>query len=127
METEPAKSTAHTADSDCLFCKILAGDIPAEVVLETDTTYAFRDINPTAPTHVLVIPREHVAHAGEVTPEHGAVLADMLVTARQVAEADGIAERGYRLVFNVGRDAGNTVPHLHLHVIGGRGMAWPPG
>jgi histidine triad (HIT) family protein len=115
------------ADSDCLFCKILAGDIPADVVLETDTTFAFRDINPTAPTHVLVIPRQHVAHAAEVTPAPGAVLADMLVTARRVAEADGVAERGYRLVFNVGRDSGNTVPHLHLHVIGGRGMSWPPG
>jgi histidine triad (HIT) family protein len=113
--------------ADCLFCKILAGDIPADVVLETEGTLAFRDINPTAPTHVLVIPRVHVEHAGEVKGEHGAVLAEMLSTARQVAEADGIAERGYRLVFNVGQDAGNTVPHLHLHVIGGRGMSWPPG
>ena len=112
---------------DCLFCKILAGDIPADVVLETEGTYAFRDINPTAPTHVLVIPRKHIEHAGEVKAEHGAVLAEMLDTARRVAEADGIAEGGYRLVFNVGRDSGNTVPHLHLHVIGGRGMSWPPG
>jgi len=112
---------------DCLFCKILAGDIPADVVLETDTTFAFRDINPTAPTHVLVIPREHVENAATVNSQHGAVLAEMLDTARRVAEADGIAERGYRLVFNVGKDSGNTVPHLHLHVIGGRGMAWPPG
>ena len=111
----------------CLFCKILAGDIPSDVVLETDGTYAFRDINPTAPTHVLVIPRQHVENAATVNSEHGAVLAEMLDTARRVAEADGVAERGYRLVFNVGRDSGNTVPHLHLHVIGGRGMAWPPG
>jgi histidine triad (HIT) family protein len=113
--------------ADCLFCKILAGDIPSEVVLETETTYAFRDVNPTAPTHVLVIPREHVANAAEVNSGHGPVLAEMLETARRVAEADGIAERGYRLVFNVGNDSGNTVPHLHLHVIGGRGMSWPPG
>jgi histidine triad (HIT) family protein len=113
--------------ADCLFCKILAGDIPSTEVLSTETTYAFRDINPAMPTHVLVIPREHIEHAGEVKPEHGAVVADMLGTARQVAEAEGIAERGYRLVFNVGRDSGNTVPHLHLHVLGGRGMAWPPG
>ena len=111
----------------CLFCRMLAGEIPADVVLETDTTFAFRDINPTAPTHVLVIPREHIAHAMDVKAEHGAVVAEMLDTARRVAEADGIAERGYRLVFNVGRDSGNTVPHLHLHVIGGRGMSWPPG
>lgn len=113
--------------TDCLFCKILAGDIPSTPVLETDTTFAFRDLNPTAPTHVLVIPREHIEHAGAITAEHGDVLAAMLTTARQVAEAEGIAERGYRLVFNVGRDSGNTVPHLHLHVIGGRGMSWPPG
>ena len=112
---------------DCLFCKILAGDIPADVVLDTECTLAFRDINPTAPTHVLVIPRVHVENAMEVNDEHGGVLAEMLSTARRVAEADGIAEGGYRLVFNVGQDAGNTVPHLHLHVIGGRGMSWPPG
>lgn len=113
--------------ADCLFCKILAGEIPANVVLETEGTFAFRDINPTAPTHVLVIPRSHIEHAGAVKAEHGAVLAEMLGTARRVAEAEGIAERGYRLVFNVGKDSGNTVPHLHLHVIGGRGMSWPPG
>jgi histidine triad (HIT) family protein len=113
--------------ADCLFCKILAGDIPSEKVLETEDTIAFRDVNPTAPTHVLVIPREHIENAAEVKSEHGSVLTEMLDTARRVAEADGIAERGYRLVFNVGRDSGNTVPHLHLHVIGGRGMSWPPG
>lgn len=113
--------------ADCLFCKILAGDVPATAVLETDTTFAFRDINPTAPTHVLVIPREHIENASVVEAAHGSVLADLLVTARRVAEAEGILERGYRLVFNVGQDSGNTVPHLHLHVIGGRGMAWPPG
>ena len=112
---------------DCLFCKILAGDIPATAVLETEGTFAFRDINPTAPTHVLVIPRQHIENASTVNSEHGAVLAEMLDTARRVAEADGVAEGGYRLVFNVGRDSGNTVPHRHLHVIGGRGMSWPPG
>jgi histidine triad (HIT) family protein len=113
--------------ADCLFCKILAGEIPSTAVLESDRTYSFRDLNPTAPTHVLVIPRDHIENAAEVTHEHGDVIAEMLVTARRVAEAEGIAERGYRLVFNVGKDSGNTVPHLHLHVIGGRGMAWPPG
>ena len=115
------------AATDCLFCKILAGDIPATAVLETEGTFAFRDINPTAPTHVLVIPRRHIEHAAAVEPGDGEVLAEMLGTARQVAEAEGILEGGYRLVFNVGRDSGNTVPHLHLHVIGGRGMSWPPG
>jgi histidine triad (HIT) family protein len=115
------------SDPSCLFCKILAGDIPSTAVHETERTFAFRDLNPTAPTHVLVIPRDHIANAMEVTPEHGEIVAEMLVAARQVAEAEGIAERGYRLVFNVGQDSGNTVPHLHLHVIGGRGMSWPPG
>ena len=115
------------AASDCLFCKILAGDIPADVVLETEGTFAFRDINPTAPTHVLVIPRQHIENAATVEAEHGAVVAEMLVAARQVADAEGILERGYRLVFNVGDDALNSVPHLHLHVLGGRRMGWPPG
>lgn len=112
---------------DCLFCKILAGEIPADVVTETERTFAFRDINPGAPTHVLVIPREHIEHAAAVEVEHGEIVAEMLMTARSVAESEGVLDRGYRLVFNVGRDSGNTVPHLHLHVIGGRGMSWPPG
>jgi histidine triad (HIT) family protein len=112
---------------DCLFCRIIAREIPSDIVLETDGTLAFRDINPQMPTHVLVIPKVHVANAAEVTGEHGADLAEMLDTARQVAEADGVADSGYRLVFNVGDDSGNTVPHLHLHVLGGRRMGWPPG
>jgi len=113
--------------SECLFCKIVAGDVPSTEVLSTDTTYAFRDINPTAPTHVLVIPRRHIDNAHVVTADDGPVLADMLMTAQRVAHQEGIAERGYRLVFNVGEDAFNTVPHLHLHVIGGRKLGWPPG
>lgn len=113
--------------SDCLFCKILAGDIPSEVVLETERTYAFRDINPAAPTHVLVIPREHIANAAEVTADHAEVLAELVTTAQAVARQVGVADSGYRLVFNVGDDALNSVPHLHLHVIGGRKMGWPPG
>ena len=112
---------------DCLFCRIAGGEIPADMVATSDEALAFRDVTPVAPTHVLVIPREHVENAATVNSQHGAVLAEMLDTARRVAEADGVAERGYRLVFNVGKDSGNTVPHLHLHVIGGRGMAWPPG
>jgi histidine triad (HIT) family protein len=113
--------------SDCLFCKILAGDIPSEEVASTDNTFAFRDIQPTASTHVLVIPRQHIEHAGEIRPEHADVLAEMFATAQAVAASEGIAESGYRLVFNVGDDANNSVPHLHLHVIGGRRMGWPPG
>ena len=109
--------------SDCLFCGIVAGDVPSTEVLSTDTTYAFRDINPAAPTHVLVIPREHIAdNAKGLGPEHGSVLAEMITTAQRVAEQEGIDESGFRLVFNVGEHALNSVPHLHLHVLGGRQM-----
>jgi histidine triad (HIT) family protein len=112
---------------DCLFCRIAAGEVPSTEVVSTDTTYAFRDISPTAPTHVLVIPRTHIEHAGVVGADDGQVLAEMLLTAQEVARVEGIAEQGYRLVFNVGEAAMNTVPHLHLHVIGGRSLGWPPG
>jgi histidine triad (HIT) family protein len=113
--------------SDDLFCKIVAGEIPATKVLETDRSLAIRDLHPQAPTHVLVIPKEHVTHAGELTAAHGDLLADLFETATKVAEQEGIAEGGYRLVLNVGDDAGNSVPHLHLHVLGGRKLSWPPG
>jgi histidine triad (HIT) family protein len=112
---------------DCLFCRILTGEVPSTVVLETERTYAFRDINPAAPVHVLVIPREHIEDAGSVGPEHGEVVAELLSTAAAVAAQEGVADRGYRLVFNVGEEAGNTVPHLHLHVLGGTRLGWPPG
>jgi histidine triad (HIT) family protein len=107
----------------------VAGEVPADVVHATDRTVAFRDISPQAPVHVLVVPRRHIDHAGSLTEEHAEDLAAMFVAARAVAEAEGIdaAERGYRLVLNVGKDALNSVPHLHLHVIGGRPMTWPPG
>ena len=113
--------------SDCLFCRILAGEVPSTEVLSTERTYAFRDINPGAPTHVLVIPREHISDASALEPGHADVLAEVFSTASEVARAEGLAERGYRLVFNVGEDSGNSVPHLHLHVLGGRRLGWPPG
>ncbi len=106
--------------TDCLFCKILAGEIPSTSVVEREAVYAFRDIAPAAPTHVLVIPRVHVADANDVTAEHGGLLAEMLDAANEVARIDGIEESGYRLIFNVGPDAGQTVLHLHLHVLGGK-------
>ena len=113
--------------SDCLFCKIVAGEVPSDEVASTEHTYVFRDIDPGAPTHVLIVPREHIESADTVGPEHGSLLAEMLVTAQQVARSEGVAESGYRLVFNVGPDALNSVPHLHLHLLGGRRLGWPPG
>ncbi|PZS20975.1 MAG: histidine triad nucleotide-binding protein [Acidimicrobiales bacterium] len=112
---------------DCLFCRVLAGEVPSEEVASSPGTYAFRDIEPGAPTHVLVIPRRHITDAGAIGPEDAAVLAEMLATAQGVARAEGVADSGYRLVLNVGDDARNSVGHLHLHVLGGRLMGWPPG
>ncbi|HVX20148.1 MAG TPA: HIT domain-containing protein [Acidimicrobiales bacterium] len=111
--------------ADCLFCGIVAGDVPAERVLETDRAVAFRDINPQAPVHVLVVPRRHIDNAAAVDDDDADDVVALMTLARQVAEAEGIAspDRGYRLVFNVGPDALNSVPHLHLHVLGGRTMA----
>ena len=112
---------------DCLFCRIVAGEVPAEVVRDDDTTLAFRDINPQAPVHVLVIPRRHIENAATLAPSDGEVAGQLLVAARAVAEQEGVLDSGYRLVFNVGEDALNSVPHLHLHVLGGRRLSWPPG
>ncbi len=113
--------------ADCIFCSIVTGDIPADKVVETEDLLAFRDIEPKAPTHVLVIPKRHIENAAVITPGDGPLLGQMLELSRQVAEKEGIDASGYRLVFNVGDDAQNTVPHLHLHVMGGRKFAWPPG
>jgi histidine triad (HIT) family protein len=115
-----------TSDS-CLFCRIVAGEVPSDAVKETDLTYAFRDISPAAPKHILVVPKRHIRDAAELKPSDGELLGALVTTAQQVAKQEGIDESGYRLVFNVGRDALNEVPHLHLHVIGGRRLGWPPG
>ena len=112
--------------SDCIFCKIVTGDIPADEVASTDLSFAFRDLSPAAPTHVLVVPRGHIENAAALAQGDAEVLSDMFQLANRVATSEGLTG-GYRLVFNVGDDAGNTVPHLHLHVIGGRAMGWPPG
>jgi len=113
--------------SDCIFCRIVAGELPSEEVASTKRTYAFRDVKPALPVHVLVVPRDHVVSADTVTAEHADLLAEMMGTAQQVARSEGLSERGYRLVFNVGDDAQNSVAHLHMHVVGGRPMEWPPG
>jgi histidine triad (HIT) family protein len=110
---------------DCLFCRIVAGEVPAEVVFEDAQVLVFRDVNPQAPTHVLAIPRRHVASAAEVTAADGDLLAALFGALRRVADDEGLA--GYRIVTNVGPEAGQSVFHLHLHLLGGRSMAWPPG
>jgi histidine triad (HIT) family protein len=114
-------------EPDCVFCRVVAAQAPAEVVHRTELSVAFSDLNPQAPVHVLVVPRRHITDAAVLGPADAEVLADMVVVAQKVAEDAGIAERGYRLLFNVGSDASNSVPHLHLHVVGGRRLAWPPG
>lgn len=110
--------------SDCLFCRIAEGSIPATIVEETGSSLAFRDINPQAPTHVLIIPRQHVESLNEV--DDSQMMGDLVELAQHVAVTEGL-ENGWRLVANVGRDGGQTVFHLHLHMLGGRRMGWPPG
>ena len=113
------------ADSDCLFCRIVAGEIPAERVLENDEVIVFRDIAPRAPTHVLAIPRRHVASAAVLTDADAGLLGALFGALRRVAADAGLD--GYRIVINVGAGAGQSVFHLHLHLLGGRPMSWPPG
>jgi histidine triad (HIT) family protein len=113
--------------SDCLFCKIVSGEIPAKVVHQDADTVAFVDVNPQAPTHLLVVPRKHVPTMNELAPEDDALVGKMYRVAAQLAKKNGIAERGWRAVMNANREAGQTVFHIHLHVLGGRVMGWPPG
>jgi len=113
--------------TDCLFCKMIAGEIKPNTVYETDTVLAFRDINPQAPTHVLVIPKIHIATLNELNSDHRQLLGEMHLAAQTVARQEGIEERGYRTVMNCNADAGQTVFHIHLHLLGGRHMTWPPG
>jgi histidine triad (HIT) family protein len=114
------------ADS-CLFCRIVAGEIPASKVYEDDQLVAFNDINPQAPMHVLVVPRTHVATVNDLAPEHDTLVGAMMRRAAAIAADRGFAAGGYRTVFNCNSDAGQTVFHIHLHVIGGRRLGWPPG
>jgi histidine triad (HIT) family protein len=114
-------------DTSCIFCRIASREIPAEIVRESNRLVAFRDTNPQAPTHILIIPKEHVASIEEIEDHHGDLLADVAQAATQLAQAEGIARSGWRLVTNVGADAGQTVFHLHFHLLGGRSMGWPPG
>ena len=113
--------------SDCLFCKMVSGEIKPDVVLETDRVLAFRDIRPQAPVHVLVIPKRHIPTLDELPGDDAPLAAELLTAARQVAEREGIAHSGYRTVINCRGDSGQEVYHLHLHVLGGRRLHWPPG
>lgn len=112
---------------DCLFCKIAAGEIPSTKVYEDELVYAFRDINPQAPTHVLVIPKKHIKSVLEIAPEDKELLSRIFEVIGIVARQEGIAEDGFRVVSNIGENGQQSVPHLHFHVIGGRSMQWPPG
>lgn len=113
--------------TDCLFCKIIAGQINASIVYQDDRVVAFKDINPQAPTHVLVVPRRHIASLNELAPDDDGLVGEIVRRGAALAKAAGHADRGYRTVFNCNADAGQTVFHIHLHVLGGRTMTWPPG
>src|SRR5262249_39670883 len=120
-------SEGDPAMDDCLFCRIRDGTIPATIVHQDDRTVAFRDINPQSPTHVLVIPRKHIASLNDLTPDDDQLVGYMHQVAAQIAAAEGVRDSGYRVVFNCGAGAGQTVWHLHLHLLGGRPFRWPPG
>lgn len=113
--------------SDCLFCKIVAGEIPADIIKEGDDWLAFRDINPQAPTHVLIIPRQHVATLNDVDEDSADIISSLTLAAKTIAREEGIADSGYRTVMNCNSDGGQSVYHIHVHLLGGRSMRWPPG
>ena len=114
-------------DEDCIFCKIVAGDIPAEVVLENQDVVVFRDLTPQAPVHLLAIPRQHIATINDLQAADAAQMGNLFLAAKAAAKQEGIAEDGYRTVMNCGEGAGQTVFHIHLHILGGRSLSWPPG
>ena len=113
--------------NDCLFCKIISGDIPSTEVYSDDDIYAFRDINPAAPTQILVIPKKHLTDVKSAQAEDEALMGKLLLRANDIAQAEGLAEDGFRYIINTGKHGGQTVFHLHLHILGGRALGWPPG
>ena len=112
---------------DCIFCKIAAGEMSSDKVYEDNDFYAFRDINPAAPTHILLIPKKHIARITDATAEHAELLGRMLLIATEIAQSEGVAAEGVRFVLNCNEGAGQSVWHIHLHIIGGRALSWPPG
>ncbi|HNP35006.1 MAG TPA: histidine triad nucleotide-binding protein [Woeseiaceae bacterium] len=113
--------------SDCIFCRIIDGDIPADIIYESHSALAFRDINPQAPTHALIIPRQHISTINDIDDTHHEIVGSLFSAAREVAAQEGLAEDGYRVVMNCNEAAGQTVFHIHLHLLGGRNLSWPPG
>ncbi len=113
--------------SDCIFCKIVSGDIPAEVLYENEHALVFRDLNPQAPIHLLAIPRQHVSTINDVDPSNVAVMGSLFLAAKEVAKQEGFAADGFRTTMNCGKQAGQTVFHVHLHILSGRPFSWPPG
>ena len=113
--------------TDCLFCKIIDGEIPSDTVYENDDIVAFKDVNPHSPTHILIVPRKHIATINDLKGEDAKIMGEMMLAAQGIAKSEGIAESGFRLVINTNDDAGQTVHHIHMHLMGGRNMAWPPG
>jgi len=120
-------SAPRKRDPECLFCRIVAGELPATTVHSDDELIAIRDIAPRSPTHILILPREHIVSAADLTEEDGPLLGNVFATAVALARSEGIADRGYRIVTNVGQWGGQTVDHLHFHLMGGRSFTWPPG
>ena len=112
---------------DCIFCKIINGEIPSEKVYEDDTVLGFKDINPAAPVHVLIIPKKHIESINDLTEEDSNIIAHIYLVAKKIANEFGLKEKGYRIVTNCGEKAGQTVPHIHFHLLGGRTFKWPPG
>jgi histidine triad (HIT) family protein len=115
------------ANEDCLFCKILNGDIPADVIYESDTAIAFRDINPKAPTHAVIIPRRHISTINDIGEDDQEVVGSLYLAAKTIAAQEGFSDEGFRTVMNCNEAAGQTVFHIHLHLLGGRQLGWPPG
>ena len=113
--------------TDCLFCKIIDGEIPGDIVYENDSVLAFNDINPIAPVHILIIPKEHIATLNDLEEKHTQTMGELFLAAKKIASEKGFSKSGYRTVFNCNKDAQQTVFHIHLHLIAGRKMTWPPG
>ena len=113
--------------SDCLFCKIIAGEIPSDKVFEDDNVFAFRDINPVAPTHILIIPKKHISTINDLKSDDAATMGNLFIAAQAIAKQEGHDEAGYRTIMNCGEAAGQTVFHVHLHLLAGRDLVWPPG